>query len=75
MPFTRPGGGADRSVELVRQSLLQSDGFAFSDALTDEQIQQAFNAEGVSFGTSARDADSVSPKESRGQDSLLSIHR
>lgn len=50
MSFTPAGRGADRSLELVRQSLLQSDGLPFQDALTVEQMRQAFDAEGVSFG-------------------------
>ena len=50
MSFTRPGGGADRSFDLVRQSLLQDDGLPFANALSDEHIEQAFEAEGVSFG-------------------------
>ena len=56
MSFTPAGGGADSSFELVRQSLLQGDGLPFADALTAEQIQQAFDAEGVSFGETERDA-------------------
>ena len=56
MSFTLAGGGADSSFELVRQSLLQGDGLPFADALTAGQIQQAFDAEGVSFGESERDA-------------------
>lgn len=50
MSFTPTSGSTDRSFELVRQSLLQSDSLPFADALTTEQIQQAFDAEGVSFG-------------------------
>ena len=60
MSFTRRGGDADRSIELVRQSLLQSEGLPFSDALTVEQIQQAFDAEDVSFGNADRDANPAS---------------
>lgn len=59
MSFTPAGGGADRSFELVRQSLLQGDGLPFADALTVEQIQQAFDAEGVSFGDADRDASAA----------------
>ena len=43
-------GGAARSFELVRRSLLQGDGLPFADALTAEQMPQAFDDEGVSFG-------------------------
>ena len=50
MSFTPIRCGADRSIELVRQSLLQNEGLPFSDALTTEHIQQAFDAEEVSFG-------------------------
>ena len=50
MSFTPTGGGAERSFELVRQSLLQGDGLSFADALTAQQMQQAFDDEGVSFG-------------------------
>ena len=50
MPFTPAGCGADRSFELVRQSLLQSDELPFQEAFTAAQIRQAFDAEGVSFG-------------------------
>ena len=37
-------------MELVRRSLLQGEGLPFADALTAEQMQQAFDEEGVSFG-------------------------
>lgn len=57
MSFTPAAGGADRSFELVRRSLLQGDGLPFAEALTVEQIQRAFDAEGVSFG----DADRAVP--------------
>ena len=57
MSFTPAGRSADRSWELVRQSLLQSDGLPFQDALTTEQMRQAFDAEGVSFGEAERDAN------------------
>ena len=50
MSFTPASGSADRSFELVRQSLLQDDGLPFAHAMSAEQIQQAFDAEGVSFG-------------------------
>ncbi len=50
MSFTPYPGSADRSFELVRLSLLQSESLPFADALTTEQIQEAFAAEGVSFG-------------------------
>ena len=54
--FTPKGGGADRSFALVRRSLLQGDGLPFAEALTAEQIQRAFAAEGVSFGDVDRDS-------------------
>lgn len=50
MSFTRPGGVADRSFDLVRQSLLQDDSLPFADTLSTEDIEQAFEAEGISFG-------------------------
>lgn len=56
MSFMPAAGSVDRSIELVRQSLLQRDGLPFADALTTEQIQQAFEAEGVSFGENEDDA-------------------
>ena len=56
MSFIPKGRGADRSFELVRQSLLQGDDLPFQDALTVEQMRQAFEAEGVSFG---EDGDST----------------
>ena len=34
MSFSPTGGGAGRSFELVRQSLVQGDGLPFADALT-----------------------------------------
>jgi len=56
MSFTPSPGIVDRSFELVRQSLLQSDSLPFADALTTEQIQEAFKAESVSFGDNEDDA-------------------
>jgi putative transposase len=50
MSFTPTSVRADRSIDLVRESLLQGAGLPFADALTSEQIEQAFDAEGVSFG-------------------------
>ena len=50
MSFTRQDRGEDRSLELVRKSLLQGDDLPFQDALTVEQMRLAFEAEGVSFG-------------------------
>ena len=60
MSFTPARGNADRSFELVRQSLLQSDDLPFAHALTAEQIQQAFDAEKVSFGDAGCDANGAS---------------
>jgi len=37
------------AFQLVRDSLLQTDGLPFSEALTTAHIEQAFDAEGVSF--------------------------
>ena len=47
MSFTPARGDSTRSYDLIRRSLLQSDNLPFSDALTAEQIEQAFAAEGV----------------------------
>lgn len=60
MSFTPASGGADRSFDLVRQSLLQSDSLPFANALTAEQIEQAFAAEGVSFGDAGCNANEAS---------------
>ena len=57
MSFTPTGGGAERLCELVRRSLLQGEGLPFADALTAEQMQQAFDEEGVSFGRDDHDAN------------------
>ena len=57
MSFSSSGNFTDRSVALVRRSLLQDESLPFSDALTTDQIEQAFDAEGVSFGEAAQDAD------------------
>ena len=65
MSFTPARGGLDRSYDLVRQSLFQSDNLPFSDALAAEQIEQAFAAEGVSFGDTGCD-DNEAGSEQRG---------
>jgi putative transposase len=44
---------SSRSFDLVRRSLAQSDPLPFTDALTAEQIQQAFDDEGIAFGQPA----------------------
>ncbi len=64
MSLTPKSRGADRSFELVWQSLLQSDELPFQDALTAEQIRQAFDAEGVSFGAAAPGANGGAAGES-----------
>lgn len=48
-----------RAFEVVRRSLLQSDGLPFADVLSTAQMQQAFEAEGVSFRERADEADGV----------------
>ena len=58
MSFTPAGRSADRSFELVRRSLLQADDLPFQDALTVEQMRQAFDAEGVAFGEPDHSAQS-----------------
>jgi hypothetical protein len=60
MSFTPASARADRSFELVRQSLLQSDGLPFADAMTTEQMREAFDAEGISFGEAGSDWDGAS---------------
>jgi hypothetical protein len=49
-------------MDLVRRSLLQDDRLPFADALTTDQIQEAFEAEGVSFG----DADALAISDDDG---------
>ena len=41
---------ASSPFEIVRRSFLQQDGLPFADALTPQQIEQAFQAEGVALG-------------------------
>ena len=67
MSFTPARGRADRSFELVRQSLLQSDELPFQDALTATQIRQAFDAEGVAFGQTDDRAPGASRTDHTGQ--------
>lgn len=50
MSFTPTARDAHRSIAVVTQSLLQSEGLPFADVLTTEHIEQAFEAEGVAFG-------------------------
>ena len=50
MSFTPAGVGRDRSFELVKRSLWQDELLPFSDALTMAQMEQAFEAQEVSFG-------------------------
>lgn len=57
MSFRTPCLFGTRAFALVRRSLLQAEGLPFADALTAEQMQQAFDAEGVSFGDEDRDTD------------------
>lgn len=59
MSFTPQFSGANRSFELVRRSLLGGDGLPFRDALTVEQMRQAFEAEGVSFGDASNGSASA----------------
>jgi len=60
MSFTPNDGSTASSIHLVLRSLLQHDSLPFVDALTSEHIQEAFDAEGVSFGN----PDSEPPTES-----------
>jgi putative transposase len=50
MSFRTSAAGLHRRFDLVRRSLLQAPGLPFADALSAEQIQHAFDAEGVDFG-------------------------
>ena len=47
----------------MRRSLLQGEGLPFADALTAEQMPQAFDEEGVSFG---RDDHAANVASARG---------
>src|SRR6266511_2716146 len=58
MSFRTPLLSGTRAFELVQRSLLQADGLPFGDALTAEQMQAAFDAEGVSFGERDQGSDS-----------------
>lgn len=58
MSFTPTARGGDSPFEQIRQSLLQNDALPFADALTAEQIQQVFDAEGITFGSSDDAEDS-----------------
>lgn len=49
MSFRTGCGFGSRAFELVRRSLLQTDGLPFADALTADDLQAAFDAERVSF--------------------------
>lgn len=50
MSFRTSHPVAPSPFDIVRRSCLQQDGKPFADSLTAEQIEQAFAAEGVSFG-------------------------
>jgi hypothetical protein len=50
MPFRTSTAGLHRRFDLVRRSLLQAPGLPFADTLSAEQIQRAFDTEGVRFG-------------------------
>ena len=63
MSFTSARRSADSSFEIVSQSLLQDEVLPFCDALTVTLIQQAFDAEDVSFADSHGEADDASIKE------------
>ena len=71
MSLTAIGGIAKRSFELVWQSLVQGDGLPFADALTAEQMQQAFDDEGISFGEDDREPN-VSSANAQDDDGIVS---
>jgi putative transposase len=50
MSFRTSATVVSSSFEMVRRSFLQGEGLIWSEAFTAEQIDQAFQAEGVSFG-------------------------
>jgi putative transposase len=50
MSFRTSDSVASSPFQIVRRSLLQTDGLPCSNALTTDDIEQAFKAEGVSFG-------------------------
>lgn len=56
MSFRRPLLFGTRAFELVRRSCLQAEGLPFAEALTADEMQAAFDAEGVSFGERADDS-------------------
>src|SRR5271156_1029268 len=47
--FSRSGHSLPHRFSLLRTSFLQKPGLAFSEALSEETIQAAFDAEGVDF--------------------------
>jgi hypothetical protein len=50
MSFRTSAASTSSSFQIVRRSFLQTDGLPCSNALTTDDIEQAFKAEGVSFG-------------------------
>lgn len=57
MSSTSAIGRVDASFDLACRSLLQDNSLPFTDALLSEHIEQAFEAEGVSFGECAANKD------------------
>ena len=49
MSFRTFPGGLPRRFRVVQQSFLQRDDLAFADVLSEEDIQAAFDAEGVTL--------------------------
>ena len=49
MSFRIFPGGLPRRFRVVQQSFLQRDDLAFADVLSEQDIQAAFDAEGVTF--------------------------
>jgi hypothetical protein len=49
MSFRTFSGGLPRRFRVVQQSSLQRDGLAFAEVLSEQDIQAAFDAEGVRF--------------------------
>jgi hypothetical protein len=55
MSFRTFPGGLPRRFRVVQQSFLQRDDLAYADVLSEEDIQAAFDAEGVTFAQEAGD--------------------
>jgi Transposase DDE domain len=59
MSFRTSGRDLHQDFDLVRRSLLQADGLPFAEALSVDQMRQAFDDEGVCFGEDEDNDDIV----------------